>query len=106
VKKFFGPTMRVDLFYNPTENLLKVKCPLLAINGDKDVQVLGYNLNLIEKAVKSNENKRVKTKLFEGKNHLFQTCKTCTVDEYGDIEETIAPDVLKFITEWILETSK
>lgn len=106
VKKFFNPALRFDLFYNPSESLLKVKCPLLAINGDKDVQVLGYNLGLIEKAVKASGNKNVSTKLFEGKNHLFQTCKTCKLDEYGYIEETIAPDVLSYLASWIIKTIK
>jgi uncharacterized protein len=106
MKKFFNPALRFDLFYKPIDHLIKVKCPLLAINGDKDIQVLSYNLDLIEKAIKSNGNRNVKTKLFEGKNHLLQTCKTCTLDEYGDIEETIAPDVLKYISEWIINNSK
>jgi uncharacterized protein len=34
-------------------------------------------------------------------NHLFQTCKTGAVSEYGAIEETIAPAVLETIAPWI-----
>lgn len=36
-----------------------------------------------------------------GLNHLFQYCKTCTVDEYADLEETFDPQTLKIIADWI-----
>jgi len=36
---------------------------------------------------------------------LFQKCKTCTVQEYGELETTIEPEVLTFLLEW-LKTEK
>lgn len=91
--------------YDPTDDLRKTKCPVLAINGDKDIQVdAEMNLTAIDHQVKSNGNKRVTTKAYPGLNHLFQHCTTCNVTEYGQLEETISPEVLKDLTKWILDT--
>ena len=88
--------------YDPTSDLKKTKCPVLALNGEKDVQVdAGMNLGAVEQWVKSNGNKPVTIKKYPGLNHLFQVCKVCTVNEYGQLEETINPEVLKDISEWI-----
>ena len=81
----------------------KVKCPVLALNGEKDTQVAANeNLPAIEKALKSSGNKSVKTLKLPGLNHLFQYCKTGLPSEYGQIDETFSPDALKIITDWIL----
>lgn len=81
----------------------KVKCPVLALNGEKDLQVAAdENLPGIEKAVKSSGNNSVKTVKLPGLNHLFQHCKTGLPAEYGSIEETFSPEALKIITDWIL----
>ena len=88
--------------YDPINDLKNIKCPVFAINGEKDIQVpANLSLPAIEKAIKSNGNQNVKTKNYPGLNHLFQHCKTCKVDEYGDIEETISPEVLKDIKDWL-----
>jgi uncharacterized protein len=81
----------------------KVDCPVLALNGDKDLQVsANENLPAIEKALKSSGNNSVKTIKVAGVNHLFQHCTTGLPSEYGTIEETFSPDVLKIISDWIL----
>ncbi len=101
---FYGwlsPSKRFDLFYDPFDYLNKIKCPVLALNGDKDLQVLPHNLTLIEKALKEAGNTNYTIKLWKNKNHLFQTCQSCTVEEYSEIEETIAPEVMDYIIEWI-----
>ena len=91
--------------YDPTEALNKIKCPVLALNGDKDVQVdAAMNLNAIQQGIIKNGNKNVTVKIYPGLNHFFQTCQTCNHLEYGDLEETISQEVLKDITEWILNT--
>lgn len=90
--------------YNPAENLSKVKCPLLALNGSKDIQVIAdVDLNGIEDAMKMAKNKRYTIKKMDGLNHLFQKCNACTVKEYGDIETTIEPIVLSTILQWLQE---
>lgn len=81
----------------------KVDCPVLALNGEKDLQVAsGENLPAIEKALKSGGNKSVKIVKLPGLNHLFQHCKTGLPSEYGTIEETFSPEALKIIADWIL----
>ncbi len=95
--------LRYFLFTDPSVFWNKVKCPVLALNGEKDLQVAAHeNLPAIEKAVRSSGNKAVKTMQLPGLNHLFQHCKTGLPSEYGEIEETFSPEVLQIISDWIL----
>jgi pimeloyl-ACP methyl ester carboxylesterase len=102
VGRIADPWMVYFLRYDPRPTLGKVRCPVLAVNGGRDVQVVaGVNLSAVEAAVKAGGNDRVTTKEFPKLNHLFQTAKTGLPNEYGQIEETFAPEALKFITEWV-----
>ncbi|MBI3408689.1 MAG: alpha/beta fold hydrolase [Planctomycetes bacterium] len=93
---------RFFLVYDPRPALRKVTVPVLAVNGEKDFQVPPKeNLSEIEKALKEGGNKDFTIKEFPNLNHLFQTCKTGNITEYGAIQETIAPVVLEFVAEWI-----
>lgn len=103
---FFGMKMRTDLFYQPTEWLSKVKVPILAINGSLDTQVLPKNLDIIKKTLENQNHKNFVVKLYEGKNHMFQNAKTGLPNEYADIEETIATDVVFDIINWINKNFK
>jgi pimeloyl-ACP methyl ester carboxylesterase len=88
---------------DPSTFWKNVECPVLALNGEKDVQVAAHeNLPVIEKALKSGGNKNVKVIKLPGLNHLFQHCKTGLPSEYGAIEETFSPEALKIISDWIL----
>lgn len=90
------------LRYNPAPVIEKIKCPILAINGDKDLQVAATaNLNGIANAAQKSGNKKVVTKIYPGLNHLFQECTTCTITDYETIEQTISPVVLNDIADWI-----
>ena len=90
------------LTYDPFPTLAKVKCPVLALDGSKDLQVpADENLEAIENALKKGGNKNFKTIKLEGLNHLFQHCKTGLPTEYAQIEETISPEVLEIINNWI-----
>ena len=85
--------------------LHKVLCPVLALNGTKDIQVeYESNLGALRNGLSSNENSSIEA--IEGVNHLFQTCKTGDVTEYREIEETISPKVLEIIADWILQIAK
>jgi len=80
----------------------KVSCPVLALNGEKDLQVAAdVNLPAIEKALKAGGNKKVETIKLPQLNHLFQHCQTGLPAEYGEIEETFSPEVLKIMADWI-----
>lgn len=93
--------------FNPQNNLQKIKCPVLAINGGADIQVpADVDLKGIEDALKKAKNKNVTIKKFDGLNHLFQKCTKCTVPEYGELETTIEPEVLEYIGSWVLNLNK
>lgn len=101
------PWMRYFLQTKPEKYLSKVKVPVLAINGKKDVQVLAKdNLKAIKKAIKSGGNKKVKTKKFGKLNHLFQSSKTGKGFEYAIIEETFNPKAMDYIYKWLEKTVK
>ena len=99
---FRSPYMNHLLAYDPAVNISGIKCPVLALNGEKDVQVdAALNLTAIDRAV-SATNKRVTTQVMPGLNHLFQHCKTCTVAEYSELTETFAPQALQLIGDWLV----
>ncbi len=89
---------------DPRDYLKKVSCPVLALNGELDLQVLPQqNLPEIEKALKAGGNKDFRTATLPKLNHLFQTATKGTLEEYSKIEETFAPSALDTISDWILE---
>ncbi len=91
----------------PSVYLEKIKCPVLAINGSKDFQVLPKeNLAAIKNSIEKNGNKKVKTVELENLNHLFQESKTGMLSEYSEIEQTMSPVVLELISGWIKEQIK
>lgn len=101
------PWMRYFLSYDPIPALRKVACPVLAINGGKDLQVdPKQNLGPIEAALKAGGNTQVTTKVLPGLNHLFQHATTGAVNEYGQIEETLAPEAIQIVCDWIHARTK
>ncbi len=96
--------LRFFLNYDPRVTLRKVRCPVLAANGEKDLQVdIADNLTAIRKALEEGRNGDFTIKQFPNLNHLFQTCELGTVTEYGRIEETFAPAALEYIGDWIVK---
>lgn len=96
------PWMRYFLQLNPATYLEKVHCPVLAMNGSKDVQVpADKNIAAIKDALAAGGNRQVTTKIFTNLNHLFQNAQTGLPNEYREIEETFSPKALQFMTEWI-----
>ena len=93
---------RTFLQFNPKKYLIETKCPVLALNGSKDIQVPAHeNLFFIKKYLNKSGNKYVTIREMEGLNHLFQHCETGSIDEYTKNEETISIDVLEIIKELI-----
>ena len=98
------PWFRYFVMFDPALTLRNVRVPVLAINGELDLQVAWKeNLDLIASGLKSGKNKDVTTKAFPKLNHLFQTSQTGLPAEYTTIEETISPQVLEVVSTWILE---
>lgn len=93
---------RYFITFDPLPVLKNVKVPVLALNGELDLQVPAKeNLELIGAGLKAGGNEDVTLKAFPKLNHLFQTCQTGLPSEYGQLDETISPEVLKTVSDWI-----
>lgn len=94
------PWIRWFCDYDPSDDIRKTSCPVFALNGDRDCQVLS-SLNL--EAIRSllPVTKRNMIKEYPALNHLFQHCTIGLPTEYGQIEETISPEVLEDMAKWI-----
>lgn len=102
IKTMTSPWFRTFLVFNPTDYLSKVKCPVLAMNGELDLQVpYSENLQAIERALIFGGNSVYKVEGLPGLNHLFQHAIKGSPSEYGKIEETFAPEALTMISSWI-----
>lgn len=101
------PWMVYFLRHDPAKVLKKVTCPVLAINGSKDLQVPSKeNLSAIGKALKEGGNTKVTLKELSGLNHLFQESETGSPIEYSTIEQTFSPIALEVISDWISDRLK
>jgi pimeloyl-ACP methyl ester carboxylesterase len=98
----YSPWMRYFIQANPQVYLEKLHCKVLALNGSKDLQVIAKtNLPAIEAALKKSKSPSYEVKEIPGLNHLFQSCKKCTVQEYGELTETFSPTALAIIGDWL-----
>ncbi|HLY69612.1 MAG TPA: prolyl oligopeptidase family serine peptidase [Puia sp.] len=87
---------------DPDQFWQMVKCPVLALNGEKDIQVYAnQNIPAIAASLQKAGDKHVTTKIFPGLNHLFQHCTKCTVAEYKELDETFSPEVLQVMGDWL-----
>lgn len=87
---------------DPVDYLQRVKCPVFALNGGMDLQVNAeLNLAAIQDALVVSGNDNYKIKLYPELNHLFQNAESGKVIEYLIVEETISPEVLYDIADWI-----
>jgi pimeloyl-ACP methyl ester carboxylesterase len=99
-----SPWFRYFLASDPRPVIAKVKCPVLALIGSKDLQVSPReNLTAIASALKSGGNNDYKVVEIPNLNHLIQTSSTSLPGEYGTIEETMSPEVLELISKWIIQ---
>jgi pimeloyl-ACP methyl ester carboxylesterase len=107
INELLTPYFKDIIKCDPSPFLQNVKCPVLAITGEKDLQASPTkNLAAMNEAFQSGKNKNYKLIELHGINHMMQTCKKGTLSEYADIEETISPLVLNTISEWILTNTK
>jgi dienelactone hydrolase len=104
IKTISSPWFRDLLAYDPAPTLSKLTCPVLVLNGEKDVQVPPQqNLPVIRKALEAGGNKHFEIDELPGLNHLFQTAKTGGIGEYSEIEETMSPVAMEKVASWILK---
>jgi len=102
VAKYSDKWFRFFATFNPADYLLKVTCPVLAINGSLDCQVKSDdNLNAIDKLLTEAGNKNYRIVELEGLNHMLQKAKTGATVEYRTIEETVNVKALNIVSDWI-----
>lgn len=102
IKMLMKPWIKYFTACDPSLYIKKVKCPVLAVTGSKDLQSPPEeNLRNIETALKAGRNKHYSIKILPGLNHLFQTAQSGSPLEYEKIEEIIAPVALDCLVEWL-----
>ena len=88
--------------YDPTDAIVKTNCPVLLLNGSKDLQVLvTQNFPVYEKIIADYGKTNLTLRELPDLNHLFQHCDTGLLEEYSDIDETISPEVLEIIADFV-----
>ena len=96
------PWFRFFLDYDPAADLAKVRCPVLALFGEKDLQVLAEsNRKAIAEALARGGNHDVTTKVLPGANHLYQKAVTGSPSEYAMLPKEFVPGFLDTISDWI-----
>lgn len=104
ITQLSSPEIVSFLKYDPKPYFKAIRCPVLALNGMKDLQVpCGENLSAISEGISANGNKDVTTKPYFNLNHLFQTAGSGLPAEYGSIGETFNEEALKDIADWLLK---
>lgn len=107
VEQSLTPWMRYFLTFDPRPALEKIRVPVLALNGELDVQVdAEQNLTAIATALERGGNQNVTVHRLPEHNHLFQRARTGLMNEYGAIEETLSPKVLDLIRDWVLSVTQ
>ncbi|WP_339755358.1 alpha/beta hydrolase family protein [Algoriphagus aquimarinus] len=107
IDQLTSPWMEYFIKYDPVPALEKVTSPVLAINGEKDLQVPPKeNLGAIKAALEKGGNKDITTVELQGLNHLFQEAQTGAPSEYGTIEQTFSPVAMEVVLNWIKERVK
>ncbi|TDH20898.1 alpha/beta hydrolase [Segetibacter sp. 3557_3] len=107
VRVFSMPWFKYFVNSDPAALLRKMTCKVLALNGEKDVQVLSKpNIAGIKAALQTSKVKSFETRELPGLNHLFQTCTRCSVSEYSQLSESFSPVALTAIGEWLIKNVK
>lgn len=102
IQQMCSPWFFAFLHFDPKPYIRKMRCPLLALGGELDLQVeSAANNRLFEKYLPRNPHHRFV--IIPQANHLLQPCSTGLPEEYGSIEETIRPEVLDIICDWLAE---
>lgn len=106
VELLSSPWFKFFFTYDPKIDLKRVRCPVLALTGDKDVQApASENLRAIQSALSSGGNEDVTVKEIKDLNHMFQECNTGMMDEYAKIDQTFSTAALDEISKFVLEKS-
>ena len=104
IARLHSPWWRFILTHSAIPDLEKVRCPVMALNGSKDLQVPPReNLVPIAQALARAGNTDFVMREMPGLNHLFQHTVTGSEREYGEIKEAISPQVVAMVADWIVD---
>jgi hypothetical protein len=104
IEEMGGPWFRYFLLHDPRPVLRRVRQPVLALNGELDLQVpASVNLRAVEAALREGGNTDVTAESIPRLNHLFQTAAVGIPAEYGQLPETMSAVVMERVASWILE---
>jgi hypothetical protein len=107
VNMLSSPCLTAPFTHDPQDYLPKVKCPMLALYGAKDVHVPApEHIIEIKRILKGSRNIDYATRELPDTNHLFQKCQTGFPVEYQTLDHDISPEVLEVIGSWILEKTR
>ncbi|MGM0905376.1 MAG: alpha/beta hydrolase family protein [Pseudomonadota bacterium] len=106
-RKISSEWMRHFLAFEPSRYLSQAESPILALNGNKDIQVLAEsNTTALKQLLSEHGHPSSEVRVFDGLNHLFQEAESGLPEEYGRIEQTMAPEVMAHMSQWIGERVK
>ncbi len=98
-----GQWYREMIRYNPADYIPRITCPVLALNGDRDIMVpSAENLSSIRQLLDRGDNRRYKIVELPGLNHMFQRCVTGTREEIPDLEDVFSAEALEILGKWLL----
>ncbi len=101
IKQMCGLWMYEFIKYSPADDIKKIGCHVLVLIGSQDIQVTSKeNIKGYQNLLPKNEKTHIVTEM-KGLNHLFQKCKTCTISEYAELEETFSMDALEEIRDFL-----
>jgi uncharacterized protein len=102
VRNMTSPWFRSFLTTDPRPALRRLRCPVLAMIGAKDLQVPArQNIPALAEALKAGGNPASRAIEMPGLNHLFQEAGTGLLAEYAELEQTMAPAALDTLTTWL-----
>jgi len=100
-----SPWLRFFLSYDPAPTLEKVRCPVLALDGERDTDVVPeQNIPAIRAALKRGHNHDATVRVLPDLNYMFESVKTGA--EYKSAPETMSPVALDLIGSWIEKHTK
>ena len=92
-----GAWYRGLVAYDPAESIRTMRVPMLAVYGGKDLQVPADQNAPVVSRLKPDADVVV----LPGLNHLFQPAETGLMAEYGQIETTLDPSVIRTVVDWV-----
>lgn len=93
---------REMIMYDPADYIPCIKVPVLALNGNRDVNVpAAQNLASIRRLLEHGGNRNFSVMEIDGLNHMFQRAVTGTNGEASQLEEVFSDRVLEIIYDWL-----